>query len=476
VPAHTLVSPNIQYNNRDIKTPDRAGDWNLTNTKFHTVMPVAAGQSPLHWACLNITDISEPNEHLIPSLNQFTEVLRHTGINIRKPQYLKSMTVNEPMDRYFNEICGIKGIQILLVLIPPENNTAIYNRVKVLGDIEKSLHTVCVKASDDKFFSQSPSYYANVALKFNLKLRGVNHVIDSKIDGSETMVVGIDVTHPSPGSEGAPSIAAMVASIDKEFAQWPVDLRIQRAWNEMKKDEKSAQDGARQEMVSDIYEMLRSRLKLWQNRHKGTLPKNILIYRDGVSESQYQQVLSIELTAMKRACADTYGKQQPPKITIIIVGKRHHTRFFPTLSHQADSSHNTPRGTLVDRTLFSAPSWEFFLQSHTALQGTVRPAHYVVIYDEIFRAGKVLPYCCSNAAEWLEAVTNDLCFLFGRATKAVSIPAPVYYADVACGRARRWLGEVFVGEGGGGKRELGYGELQRRITPEGRLRDEMFYV
>ena len=70
-----------------------------------------------------------------------------------------------------------------------------------------------------------------------------------------------------------------------------------------------------------------------------------------------------------------------------------------------------------------------------------------------------------------------MCFLFGRATKAVSIPAPVYYADVACGRARRWLGEVFGGEEGRrGEREWDHGELQRRITPGGRLRDEMFYI
>lgn len=43
------------------------------------------------------------------------------------------------------------------------------------------------------------------------------------------MMVGIDVTHPSPGStSGAPSVAAMVASVNKRLGQWPVILSIQK--------------------------------------------------------------------------------------------------------------------------------------------------------------------------------------------------------------------------------------------------------
>ena len=61
------------------------------------------------------------------------------------------------------------------------------------------------------------------------------------------MVVGIDVTHPSPGSSSnAPSVAAIVASIDSTLAQWPTELRIQ---------------GARQEMVSAMGDMFKGRLR-----------------------------------------------------------------------------------------------------------------------------------------------------------------------------------------------------------------------
>lgn len=48
------------------------------------------------------------------------------------------------------------------------------------------------------------------------------------------MMVGIDVTHPGPGSvKGTPSIAVVVASIDRDLAQFPASLRIQQSTAEV---------------------------------------------------------------------------------------------------------------------------------------------------------------------------------------------------------------------------------------------------
>jgi hypothetical protein len=50
----------------------------------------------------------------------------------------------------------------------------------------------------------------------------------------KTMMVGIDVTHPGPGSrDGTPSIAAVVASVDDSFVQFPASLRIQASKKEV---------------------------------------------------------------------------------------------------------------------------------------------------------------------------------------------------------------------------------------------------
>ena len=49
------------------------------------------------------------------------------------------------------------------------------------------------------------------------------------------------------------------------------------------------------------------------------------MYRDGVSEGQFDQVLAHELVAIQKACTDLEKDYKPP-ITLIVVQKRHHTR------------------------------------------------------------------------------------------------------------------------------------------------------
>lgn len=126
-------------------------------------------------------------------------------------------------------------------------------------------------------------------------------------------------------------------------------------------------------------------------------PSRIIFYRDGVSEGQFKQVLdigmyilvlyngllwsflSLELKALKLACADL---KISPKITVIVVGKRHHVRFFPQNGADADKSGNCPAGTVVDREVANPAEFDFYLQSHGGLLGTSRPAHYNILCDE----------------------------------------------------------------------------------------------
>ena len=66
---------------------------------------------------------------------------------------------------------------------------------------------------------------------------------------------------------------------------------------------------------------------------------------------------------------------QRPSINIVVVGKRHHTRFYPTEENYADMKSrvkgNPPNGTVVDRGVTMEKGHDFFLQAHVALQGTV---------------------------------------------------------------------------------------------------------
>ena len=71
-----------------------------------------------------------------------------------------------------------------------------------------------------------------------------------------------------------------------------------------------------------------------------------------------------------------------PAITVIVVGKRHHVRFFPKSRDYTDKSGNCKAGTVVDSDITHPLEMDFYLQSHGGLLGTSRPAHYNVLYDE----------------------------------------------------------------------------------------------
>jgi hypothetical protein len=349
----------------------------------------------------------------------------------------------------------------------------VYNRVKYLGDVRCGIHTVCsldAKVAKEKGRDQ---YLANISLKVNCKLLGVNHSVDASklgiIGDGKTMVVGIDVTHPSPGSlSNAPSVAAVVASTDRLLGQFPCELSVQEG---------------RKEMVIDLTAMFKSRLILWKTRNK-TLPENVLVYRDGVSEGQYQILNDTEIPSLRSACKQVYTpeavKKGLPKLSVVVVGKRHHTRFYSTEQGETDRSANPLNGTVVDRGVTSMWNWDFFLQAHACLQGTVKPAHYYVVLDEIFGKGPLRkPHPFPNPADTLEDLTHNMCYLFARATKAVSICPPAYYADLACERARGYLSGLFDPATSGGSNTTG--SAQPSANPEDvkihpRLQNSMFYI
>ena len=125
--------------------------------------------------------------------------------------------------------------RFVLVLLADEDSR-VYCGLKRICDMELGVHTVGMQPSKATNAKGQGMYFGNVALKLNMKLGGMNHVLD---DASmrwlrqemlrDTMLVGIDVTHAGMGSKaGSPSLAAIVASVDHNFTNYPADLRMQR--------------------------------------------------------------------------------------------------------------------------------------------------------------------------------------------------------------------------------------------------------
>ncbi|KXH25802.1 piwi domain-containing protein [Colletotrichum simmondsii] len=467
VHGRELIAPNIAYANRNVTASK--GSWNMVEVKF-----AKPGPNISKWTWVRIKDRYSRNQFsdVRRIVGNFVEFLKISGMSISA----EPLPLDDPqreiddnlgtIERYFAYIDQrlqqqTKGVFVLVVL--PRQDTALYGKVKKLADTKFGFHSVCVV--EKTFMKDNKQTYANVGLKWNLKNGGVNHIVKDPIDivnQGKTMIVGYDVTHPTnmPNDKNsAPSLVGLVASVDKDMGQWPGV-----AWEQ----------DSRQEMLgNELTTHFKRRLELWRARNKGNLPEYIVIYRDGVSEGQFTQVLDIELPMIRQACTAMYGNRRP-KISIIVSVKRHQTRFYPTSEADMDpKSRNIKNGTVVDRGITQARYWDFFLTAHTALKGTARPAHYTVLLDEIFRDKYGVG---DRAADSLEKLTHDLCYSFGRATKAVSICPPAYYADIVCERARVHRPEHFDASEASETGSTVGGPSTSSVSVHENLKDTMYYI
>lgn len=369
VRGRELPTPNIVYldlKNKTSHVRTTEGSWNMRDVKV-----VTPGRPINKWAFLHLefTDARKPDhDSVVNAMKQWVSFMQRMGIKIVDGPCIPSagaligiqravpMTV---LKEKFKALQQLNAQLVFVVLPGKKTDTTVYNAVKYLGDVEFGIHTVCVLR--DQITKCSPQYFANVALKVNLKMGGANHKLSNDIKiikEGKTMVLGYDVTHPTNlagGAEGLPSLVGMVSSIDQDLSQYPA-----AAW---------AQAGKQEMLDKNLKEVFASRIKLWSRHNKSQTPQNIIIFRDGVSEGQFDQVLEKELPFIRDACATTCPANQQPKITIVVSVKRHQTRFYPTDSQHITRSRNIKNGTVVDRGVTQAKVWDFFLTAHQALQG-----------------------------------------------------------------------------------------------------------
>jgi eukaryotic translation initiation factor 2C len=170
---------------------------------------------------------------------------------------------------------------------------------------------------------------------------------------------------------------------------------------------------------ANMHSMLGPLAAKWRAKN-ARAPQHVFYMRDGVSEGQYAHVMEFEVGEMKKVFQAALGVV--PKITVIICTKRHHIRFFP---ERGDKNKNCLPGTLVEKEVTHPFHYDFYLCSHVAIQGTARPVHYNVLFDE-----------CGLKPDDLQRILYHQCYQYCRSTTPVSLHPAVYYAHLAGARAR----------------------------------------
>uniref|UniRef100_A0A0E0NZM1 Piwi domain-containing protein n=1 Tax=Oryza rufipogon TaxID=4529 RepID=A0A0E0NZM1_ORYRU len=174
--------------------------------------------------------------------------------------------------------------------------------------------------------------------------------------------------------------------------------------------------------------MIRELIESFRKANGSCKPGRIIFYRDGVSEGQFSQVLLSEMDAIRKACASIEEGYLPP-VTFVVVQKRHHTRLFPEDHHardQMDRSRNILPGTVVDTKICHPSEFDFYLCSHSGIQGTSHPTHYYVLFDEN-----------NFSADALQTLTYNLCYTARHYLEEGSLPDHGSSSASAAGGSRR---------------------------------------
>ncbi|KAG6545178.1 hypothetical protein Mapa_013290 [Marchantia paleacea] len=435
VEARILPAPRLKYHDtgREKDCLPQVGQWNMMNKKM------VNGGIVNNWACINFSrGVLETVAKAF--CMELAQMCLTSGMHFNQEPVMpihnaRSDQVDRALKQVFREAqTRTKGKDLeLLVVILPDNNGALYGDLKRICETDLGVVSQCCLTKH--VYKMSKQYLANVALKINVKVGGRNTVLVDAltrriplVSDVPTIIFGADVTHPHPGEDTSPSIAAVVASQD-----WPEVTKYAGL---------VCAQAHRQELIQDLYKswvdpqrgpmsggMIKELLVSFR-RATGKKPLRIIFYRDGVSEGQFYQVLLHELDAIRKACASLEANYQPP-VTFVVVQKRHHTRLFAS-SHNdrnmTDRSGNILPGTVVDSKICHPTEFDFYLCSHAGIQGTSRPAHYHVLWDEN-----------NFKADELQSLTNNLCYTYARCTRSVSIVPPAYYAHLAAFRARFYM-------------------------------------
>lgn len=327
----------------------------------------------------------------------------------------------------------------------------------------------------------SKRIFYQIALKINAKLGGINQELDwseiAEISPEEkerrktmplTMYVGIDVTHPTSYSGIDYSIAAVVASINPGGTIYRNMIVTQE---ECRPGERAVAHGRER---TDILEAKFVKLlREFAENNDNRAPAHIVVYRDGVSDSEMLRVSHDELRSLKsevkQFMSERDGEDPEPKYTFIVIQKRHNTRLLrrmekdkPVVNKDLTPAEtdvavaavkqweedmkesketgivNPSSGTTVDKLIVSKYKFDFFLASHHGVLGTSRPGHYTVMYDDK-----------GMSQDEVYKMTYGLAFLSARCRKPISLPVPVHYAHLSCEKAKelyRTYKEHYIGD------------------------------
>ncbi|XP_052901674.1 protein aubergine-like [Anopheles moucheti] len=393
VPARTLRQEAIMFRVEGEGIPaGPEADWGSAlhkNSMFKSV--------PLHrWFVV----CERGKETLVKDfLGCMVQAGRGMGFKITEPkivtvQHDGPQGYNQALSQLFNE-----DLQMIMCVVPNDRADR-YASIKRICCVERAVACQVIKSRTitpkNGNVRTLMSVATKVVIQLNCKLGGVPWMVKNPLTNS--MVVGFDVCHDT--LDKSKSFGALVATM---YAPNQAEPKYFSSVEAHKRGE---------ELSNFIAGGIVKSLRAYQAAYgQGSLPRRILLYRDGVGEGQLRHVVNFEAKTIKSMLSLIYIKKEfKPQLTIIVVNKRINTRLF-----MADR--NPPPCTIVDDIVTLPERSDFFLISQAVRQGTVSPTSYNVVHDE-----------SGLTVDQLQVYTSKQTHLYYNWCGTIAVPAVCQYA------------------------------------------------
>ncbi|XP_040545319.1 piwi-like protein 2 [Gallus gallus] len=392
-----ILSPDIHRTQGRVLPSERV---NLRHCSFIPAEDVSWGREVVREAAISTVDM---NCWLLVYPRRLQDVTKNLVALLRSACGPIGMQVNQPalvelkderLETYVRTIRSILGnedkVQLLLC-ITTGTKADVYSAIKKLCCVHSPVPSQVINAHSLLGHSAKlKSIVQKVLLQMNCKLGGELWGVDVPL--KQLMVVGMDVSH----GKGMRSVIGFVASTNQVLTKWYSRVVFQLP---------------QQEIADSLRLCLANALQQFHEMNH-CLPKKIVVYRDGVSDSQLDTVLRYEIPQLQK-CFDTF-ENYSPSMAVLVVQKQMGTNFYTVSSEQHSAA---PPGTVVDHSITSTQWQDFFLLAHCPRLGCSVPTRYICVLNT-----------ANLSAEHLQRLTFKLCHLYWNWPGTIRVPAPCKYA------------------------------------------------
>ncbi|CAI2318177.1 unnamed protein product [Caenorhabditis sp. 36 PRJEB53466] len=386
--ANILAPPLIKFANHGthIPIPNFGCAFNKTYEKF--VAPANIKTIAFLITNANFRSVEE----LMKNIEQYCKEQRIKVERRRQDWRVFHCTENDTLRlREIIDEC-IKDKADILFVIAKDKHPFSHDYLKYYEEkLGQQTIQVCTNTANNMIGDRALSgqSFKNVMRKFNCKTGGTNFHIDvtQSVDGkvicphTQSMHMKLYANTQFIGFELSHSGARTQFQIQQEIHR-PEPTVVGVAYSLKNSTQLGGFSYYQKPRVANLTELSENFPTCLEAYRESTtcLPKTIVIYRSGLGEGDFKEIIS-ELNDMKKAAAKKKSGYEP-KFVLIVAQRRSHVRMFPEkIDGSSAKEQNVVSGTCVDYSSGHGLD-EFIMSSQIPLIGTIRPTRYTVLVNE----------------------------------------------------------------------------------------------